>query len=314
MKIIELILDEQNIDAGVNAISIVEQPAIESDFIALSKEQEVKLASVNEEKRILMGAALIPNKTIYRRNGDEEFYVYFSQDTIRKASQLFLKSGNQNKSTLEHQMKLSGLTVVESWIVEDSEKDKSSIYNLSMPVGTWMVSVKVDNEEVWNDFVKTGKVKGFSIEGYFADKTELAKVDIKEELAAIEKEEAEYILSQVKAVIKSDKRIKGGKRIEMESYSDYPDGVKNNAKRGLELNEKQNNKCATQVGKIRAQQLAQGKAVSFETIKRMYSYLSRAETYYDEGDSSACGTISFLLWGGKAALRWSESKIKEIEG
>lgn len=314
MKIIELILDEQNIDAGVNAISIVEQPAIESDFIALSKEQEVKLASVNEEKRILMGAALIPNKTIYRRNGDEEFYVYFSQDTIRKASQLFLKSGNQNKSTLEHQMKLSGLTVVESWIVEDSEKDKSSIYNLSMPVGTWMVSVKVDNEEVWNDFVKTGKVKGFSIEGYFADKTELAKVDIKEELAAIEKEEAEYILSQVKAVIKSDKRIKGGKRIEMESYSDYPDGVKNNAKRGLELNEKQNNKCATQVGKIRAQQLAQGKAVSFETIKRMYSYLSRAEAYYDEGDSSACGTISFLLWGGKAALRWSESKIKEIEG
>lgn len=314
MKIIELILDEQNIDAGVNAISIVEQPAIESDFIALSKEREVKLASVNEEKRILMGAALIPNKTIYRRNGDEEFYVYFSQDTIRKASQLFLKSGNQNKSTLEHQMKLSGLTVVESWIVEDSEKDKSSIYNLSMPVGTWMVSVKVDNEEVWNDFVKTGKVKGFSIEGYFADKTELAKVDIKEELAAIEKEEAEYILSQVKAVIKSDKRIKGGKRIEMESYSDYPDGVKNNAKRGLELNEKQNNKCATQVGKIRAQQLAQGKAVSFETIKRMYSYLSRAEAYYDEGDSSACGTISFLLWGGKAALRWSESKIKEIEG
>ena len=314
MRIVELILQEDNIEAGVNAISIVEQPAIESDFIALSKEQEIKLAEVSKERKILMGAALIPNKTIYRRNGEDEFYVYFSKDTIERASQLFLKNNNQDKSTLEHQMKLNGLTVVESWLVEDSEKDKSAIYNMSMPVGTWMVSVKVDNDEIWNDFVKTGKVKGFSIEGYFADKTEMAKVDVKEELAAIEKEEAEYLLNQVKAIIKSDKRLKAGKRIEMESYSDYPDGVKNNAKRGLELNEKQNNKCATQVGKVRAQQLAQGKAVSLETIKRMYSYLSRAEAYYDESDSSACGTISFLLWGGKAALRWSESKIKEIEG
>ena len=82
---------------------------------------------------------------------------------------------------------------------------------MSMPVGTWMVSVKVDNDEIWNDFVKTGKVKGFSIEGYFADKTEMAKVDVKEELAAIEKEEAEYLLNQVKAIIKSDKRLKADK-------------------------------------------------------------------------------------------------------
>ena len=72
----------------------------------------------------------------------------------------------------------------------------------------------------------------------------------------------------------------------LESYTDYPSGVKNNAKRGLELNEKVNNKCATQVGKVRAQQLAQGKAISVETIKRMYSYLSRAEEYYDESDTT----------------------------
>jgi hypothetical protein len=306
MRIVELILNEENIDGGVNAISIVEQPAIESDFIALSKEQEINLAEVDQEKRILLGPALIPNKQIFRKNGDDEFYVYFSKDTIRKASQLFLKSGNQSKSTLEHEMKLSGLTVVESWIVEDNEKDKSAFYGLSVPVGTWMVAVKVDNEEVWTEFVKTKKVKGFSIEGYFADKTELAKVDLKEELAAIEKAEAEYILEQVKALINDE-------RVEMESYSDYPDAVKNNAKRGLELNENQNNKCATQVGKVRAQQLAKGEAVSTETIKRMYSYLSRAGEYYDENDTQACGTISYLLWGGKAALRWAESKLKEIE-
>jgi hypothetical protein len=99
----------------------------------------------------------------------------------------------------------------------------------------------------------------------------------------------------------------------MESYSDYPDAVRNNAKRGIELNEKGGNKCATAVGKIRAQQLADGKPLSFDTVKRMASYLARAEEYYDETDSTACGTISYLLWGGLAAKRWAESKIKENE-
>ena len=97
-----------------------------------------------------------------------------------------------------------------------------------------------------------------------------------------------------------------------ESYSDYPDAVSNNAKRGIELNEKVNNKCATQVGKVRAQQLAKKEPISVETIKRMYSYLSRAEEYYDENDTEACGTISYLLWGGLAAKRWSEAKLKEL--
>lgn len=176
MQIIELILNEESIESGVQAISIVEDPAIESNFIALSKEQEIKLAQISEEKRILLGPALIPNKTIYRKDNEREYYVYFSNDTIRKASQLFLKNGSQGKSTLEHAMKLEGLTVVESWIVDDSEKDKSAFYGLSMPVGTWMTAIKVDNDEIWNDYVKTGKVKGFSIEGYFADKTDLSQI------------------------------------------------------------------------------------------------------------------------------------------
>ena len=99
----------------------------------------------------------------------------------------------------------------------------------------------------------------------------------------------------------------------MESYRDYPDSVSNNAKRGIELNEKVGNKCATQVGKIRAQQLAQGKPISKETIKRMFSYLSRAEVYYEKGDTESCGYISYLLWGGKSAKSWAESKLKSIE-
>jgi hypothetical protein len=100
---------------------------------------------------------------------------------------------------------------------------------------------------------------------------------------------------------------------EFETFADYGEGVKNNAKRGIELNEKNNNKCATQTGKVRAQQLANGEGVSLETIKRMHSYLSRAETYYDNADSqSDCGYISYLLWGGKAALGWSRNKLREL--
>ena len=306
MRIVELILGDDEL-TGIEAISVVENPAIEEDFIAL-KSEEIKLAEVDKEKRILMGALLVPNKPIYRRKGEEEYYIYFSKQTVEKASQLYLMNGNQSKATLEHQHTINGLTLVESWLVEDKVHDKSVKYGLNLPIGTWMGAVKVNNEEIWNNFVKTGKVKGFSIEGYFADKMERPKEPIND----FEEEEAEEMLSVIRSIVREDKRLKDGKRRELESYSDYPDGVKNNAKKGIELNEKVNNKCATQVGKIRAKQLAQGKPISKETIKRMYSYLSRAEEYYDEGDSKACGTISYLLWGGKAGLRWSESKLKEL--
>jgi hypothetical protein len=304
MNIVELVIDENDDVSGIEAISVVESPAIEEDFIAL-KNQEFKLAEVDKEKRILMGAALVPNKPIYRRSGEDEYYIYFSKDTVRKASELFFIRGNQNNSTLEHNMPLTGLTAVESWIVE-GEKDKTRHYNLDVPIGTWMVSMKVHNDDVWNNYVKTGKVKGFSIEGYFADKLEKPQdKSIKDELSKIEEEEAQHILDQLTNLFDNEQ--------EFESYADYPDGVKNNAKRGIELNEKVNNKCATQVGKVRAQQLAKGEAITVETIKRMFSYLSRAEEYYDEGDSKACGTISYLLWGGKAGLRWAGSKLKELD-
>ena len=179
MDIIELFIDETDEAAGIEAISVVENPAIESDFIAL-KNKEFKLAEVDTEKRILMGAALIPNKPIYRQSGEQEYYIYFSKSTVRKASELFFINGNQNNSTLEHELELKGLTAVESWIVE-SEQDKSRMYNLNVPMGTWMVSMKVNNDDVWKK-VKAGEVKGFSIEGYFADKLERPNEPVKDEM------------------------------------------------------------------------------------------------------------------------------------
>jgi len=185
MKIIELILDEDEA-IGVEAISVVENPAIESDFIALNN-QEIKLAEINKEKRLLMGALLIPQKPIYRKSGKEEYYIFFSKKTVARASQMYLQNGNQSQSTLEHDKQLKGLTLVESWIVEDKAKDKTALYGLDVPVGTWMGSVKVDNDEIWNDYVKSGKVKGFSIEGYFADKLERPNEELKEDLSAEDK-------------------------------------------------------------------------------------------------------------------------------
>jgi len=304
MKIVELVLDD-NEESGIEAISIVESPAIESDFVAL-KSDEVKLAEVDTEKKILMGALLIPNKPIYRKTEGEEYYIYFSKDTVLKASQRYLTNGYQGNSTLEHSDNLQGLTLVESWIVEDDKYDKSRKYDMNVPIGTWMGTVKVNNEEVWNDYVKTGKVKGFSIEGFFADKIKASKVEKIQTLEEIEEEEAAEMLSMIKGIVKDGK-------VEMESYSDYPDSVKNNAQRGIDLNKEVKNKCATDVGKIRAQQLAQGKPISVSTIKRMYSYLSRAEEYYNEKDKEACGTISYLLWGGKSAKTWALSKLKQLK-
>lgn len=95
------------------------------------------------------------------------------------------------------------------------------------------------------------------------------------------------------------------------TYSDYPEAVRNAAERGIRLNAEVNNRCATQVGKVRAQQLAAGEPVSLITIKRMYSYLSRAAEYYDPSDDKACGTISYLLWGGEPALRWAERVLRQ---
>ena len=188
MKIVELILDDQQLASGIDAISIVEAPAIESNFIAL-KSHEVKFAQVDAEKRILMGPVLIPDKPIYRKqvmNGEmQEFYVYFSKNTVCRASQMFLMKGNQGKATLEHEMAVQGICMVESWIKEDMEKDKSAIYGMNDPIGTWMGCLKVTNDEIWNDYVKTGRVKGFSIEGYFADKSmPMSKIETDEEKLA----------------------------------------------------------------------------------------------------------------------------------
>ena len=191
MNVIELIIDEKDAASGIDAVSVVESPAIEENFIALSK-HEVELKEVDKEKRILMGAALIPNKKIYRVNAKkEEYYIYFSEDTVRKAAHLFQMNSNQNNATYEHKTELKDMSVVESWIIDDTEMDKSKVYGFDLPKGTWMILMKVNNDDVWAK-VKAGKVKGFSIEGYFADKLEMS----------LEQQKKNEIIEQLKNLLK----------------------------------------------------------------------------------------------------------------
>jgi hypothetical protein len=295
MEIIELLIDENKIESGINAVSVVESPAIEENFVALKK-HEVELKEIDGEKRILMGAALVPNKQIYRKNGDKEFYIYFSEDTVRKASELFLMRANQNNATLEHEKKmLDGMSVVESWIIEDEKQDKSAKYGFNLPKGTWMISMKVNNDEIWNK-VKAGEVKGFSIEGYFVDKYEMS----------LQEAEEDRLINAIRDLILKDENYK------LETYNDYPKEASENAKIALRYAEENGwGDCGTPVGKARANQLANGENISEDTISRMASFERHRQSSQKElGDG--CGRLMWLAWGGDAGVEWAQRKLEQI--
>ena len=151
------------IDSETYAISMVESPAIESDFVALSKEEEKRVFLESEERHMVYGAALIPDKDIYRNNGEQEFYISFTKESIEKMSQDFMKNYRQNEVTLDHDEMANDITITESWLVEDPYKDKANALGINVPKGTWMVGMKVNQIDVW-DRVKSGELKGFSVE------------------------------------------------------------------------------------------------------------------------------------------------------
>jgi len=192
MNIIEMLLGE-DLKYGVEAISLVDRPAINEDWIALS-EEPILLKEIDKEKRIILGAVLVPDRKILRKDKDgNPYYIFFSADTIEATSQDYAKKKNQGNITKDHKEKVEGVTVVETWIKLHETNDKSVMYGMDLPVGTWFVSMKVDNDEIWNKYVKEGTVKGFSIEGYFTDSK-------KQELAE-EKTEDDILIEKIKSII-----------------------------------------------------------------------------------------------------------------
>lgn len=163
----EMKIEDETTD-GVFAVSLVNSPAIKSDYVLLSNELpkiEIKLDKlVDKKKKIVCGAILIPDMVIERDGYD----IIFRKDTIRKISENFIIQGNKDNITLQHQMPVNKINLVESWIVEDTEKDKSAFLGYNLPVGSWMASYKINDDNIWTEFIESGVLKGFSLEGNFA--------------------------------------------------------------------------------------------------------------------------------------------------
>jgi len=168
VKVIEYTIDDSGY-LGVHAMSLVENPAIEVDFVALSKTRKVQQAAVEEgERKMVYGAVMLPEQLIYRVDAvGREYYCKYSKETINKIAQEYLKRNMHHNSNLEHEIPIAGCTVVESWITE-GQFDKSQNFGFNFPEGTWCIGMKIDNDEVWAS-IKQGDVKGFSLEGFFTE-------------------------------------------------------------------------------------------------------------------------------------------------
>ena len=196
-KIVELVIDESNESLAIDAISLVSAPAIEENMVYMSKaKNNLTLAKIDSEKQEIISPALIPLKNIYRYDADtdSDYYVYFSKDTVKRCAYSYLKNNNHHKATYQHEDRVSGVLTVESWIIEDTKLDKSTLYGYSLPAGTWMVKMSITNPDLWEK-VKTGDIKGLSIEGFFTSKYE-----------AMQKQQPsnEEILSALNEIIKQN--------------------------------------------------------------------------------------------------------------
>ena len=216
-RIVELVIDEDSQELAIDAISLVSAPAIEENWVFFGKEKNnLTLAKVDEEKRMLVSPALIPNKQIFRYdpNTDSDYYVYFSPETVRQASELYLRNNNHHKATEEHTERVSGVLTVESWIKE-GDSDKSKMYGFDLPNGTWFVKMKIENDDLWKK-IKDGSLKGLSIEGYFTNKFE-----------QMQKKEptTEQILSALNEMLQSKTELKTEK-IELGAIDDLEKGIK----------------------------------------------------------------------------------------
>jgi len=188
---------------GVFAISLVKTPATEETFIAMSAQEEmIKMAKINEEQRVVMGLVLQPEQLILRQDPEsgEKFNIVFSADTIKELSHNFFKSGFQLNSKLEHNSPIKDVTFVESWIVENSDIDKSANFGMNFPKGSWMATMKIDNDDIWNNYVKTGEVEGFSVDAM----VDLEEINLKSELKMSENKS---IITMLKEIISGAEKV-----------------------------------------------------------------------------------------------------------
>jgi len=254
-RIVELVISDDSQELTIDAISLVSSPAIEQDFVFFGKEKNnLTFAKVDEEKRMLISPALIPNKQIFRYDPqtDSDYYVYFSKETVATAAALYLKHNNHHKATYEHQDRVSGVLTVESWIKE-GDQDKSNLYGFKgLPLGTWFVKMKIENDELWEK-IKSGEVKGLSIEGYFIDRMETMSKAITDE--------------QIRTAYK-ELQAEGKVKVELGKFQDLEKRVKE-----FESENKRIEKLFDEVSKIKSKFKGEFKSLSKE-YKNLDSELS----------------------------------------
>ena len=321
LELFELIIDDNDIEAGVFANSFVEEPAIERDFVFFNK-QKVEFQSIDDEKRLVAGPLLIPNKKIVRMDEGMGLYnVFFKPDTIEKIARKFMKNKYNGEVTVDHDKKVNDVYLTESWIIEQSSKDKSNLFGFTLPKGTWFGVYKVDNDKVWQE-VKQGKYKGFSIEGIFEHQksTERFSQLFTKDINDLNDNEADVLLSYIRNLIKKDLRYKKKSKIEMETYDDYPESAKNNAckvLRWIDEHGRDEVQGMTTTGLARANQLCNGENISEETISRMASFARHKENseISEEFKSTPWkdkGYVAWLGWGGTTGIEWAQRKLESI--
>ena len=228
-EIYELVMKDD--EDEVFALSLVSEPAIQQDFVffGVNGKNVIKFATADADKKTIVGPILIPDIKILRMKEDgTPYYVTFSKDTVQKLAQKYIKDNNSNNITLEHDKPVTGVSLVESWIAESSQYDKAKAYGLNVKPGTWMGVFKVDNPTIWNDFVKTGLVKGISLEGLFTHELiKASKVEdiFEKEITELSEIEANLVLNKLKNILKQDNRFKKGQRVDVVDMEGVQPGI-----------------------------------------------------------------------------------------
>jgi hypothetical protein len=312
LPLYEIFINDDD-DTGMNLISVVEKPAIEIKGYAFSDVVELEFKQ-QEDKQIIVGPALIPNKKIRRQDEDGNmYYVFFSKETIEKMVEKFNRYGSNRKINVEHTDRMIDAFIMEDWIVEDQYYDKSKKYGFEVPVGTYMIKVKVEDKNFWMEEVKGNGKFGFSIEGLLGQQlVTMNEVIEKVECTCgwtwklIDGGNEPYICHKCG---KDNAKVK---EENFQSYTDYPKAASENAKVALRWAEENGwGDCGTPVGKARANQLANGEAISEETISRMASF-ARHLQWEDKPLGDGCGKLMLYAWGGREGIEWASRKLEQI--
>lgn len=274
LPIYKVVVNDDDDLTGVDFISLVDEPAMELNWIKLNKQKKMTFVA-NKDKKMLYGVFIVPDKLIYRWSPKlGEYYTMFEKSTIEKIVKKFNKNQYGRNINFQHGDNRVNAFVVENFIVSDKVKVD---FGFEVPEGSWAGSVYIDDDQFWKDYIKSDTLQGFSIELI----SELDKVDMSKQ--------------------------------DFETYNDYPKAATENAKVALRWAEENGwGDCGTAVGKARANQLANGENISRETISRMAAFERHRQNSNKElGDG--CGRLMWLAWGGDEGIEWAQRKLEQID-